>query len=198
MHHRVKNNLQTIVSLLRLQSRRTDSIEAKKVLNESINRIMSIATTHELLSKKKEDIINLKEVINSIVNNLMYSFSSQQYIQVKVDIDEAIDLDFELAVPVALIVNELVQNSLEHAFPIDGSQIEKSTITVRATEEENFIQLRISDNGKGFKHNESANMNLGLQIVTSFVKSKLNGLIVFESNNPGTLVRINFINTTNE
>ncbi|UUX33324.1 histidine kinase N-terminal domain-containing protein [Fundicoccus culcitae] len=198
IHHRVKNNLQTIVSLLRLQSRRTDSLEAKKVLNESINRVMSIATTHELLSKKNEDIINLKEVIDSIVNNLMYSFSSQRYIRVVTDINENIDLDFDLAVPVALIVNELVQNSLEHAFPENEINIADANITVKATEEDKFIQLRISDNGIGFKFVESDNMNLGLQIVTSFVKSKLNGLIVFESNKPGTLVRINFINTTNE
>lgn len=198
IHHRVKNNLQTIVSLLRLQSRRTDSTEAKKVLNESINRVMSIATTHELLSKKNEDVINLKEVIDTIVNNLMYSFSAQRYIQLMIDINETIDLDFALAVPVALIVNELIQNSLEHAFTYEEAQQEQAIITVKAMEEDKFIQLRISDNGKGFVYNESVNTNLGLQIVTSFVRSKLNGLIVFESNNPGTLVRINFINTTNE
>lgn len=198
IHHRVKNNLQTIVSLLRLQSRRTDSDDAKKVLNESINRIMSIATTHELLSKKNIDVINLKEVIGTIVNNLMFSFSSQRYIRVEMDIDEKIDLDFDLAIPVALIVNELVQNSLDHAFDNDDFQQGEAVISVKAIEEDSFIQLRISDNGKGFTYSERNNMNLGLQIVTSFVKSKLNGLIVFESNDPGTLVRINFVNTTNE
>ncbi|WP_383150699.1 histidine kinase dimerization/phosphoacceptor domain -containing protein, partial [Streptomyces sp. NPDC056697] len=66
IHHRIKNNLQTIASMLRLQSRRSESEEAKKILKDSLNRILSIAATHELLSKQLSDEINLIEVIDFV------------------------------------------------------------------------------------------------------------------------------------
>lgn len=198
IHHRVKNNLQTIVSLLRLQARRTDSQEAQKALDESINRVLSIATTHELLSTKKVDTINLKEVINSIVSNLLYSFASKKYVQIIKEIEATIDLDFDLAVPVGLIINEIVQNSLEHAFVGLDPSAKEFEVRIKIVEEDGLIRMNISDNGIGFDKKKVFKHNLGLQIVTSFVESKLNGLIVFEPNNPGTFVRINFKNTTSK
>src|SRR5699024_10768575 len=177
IHHRVKNNLQTIVSLLRLQARRTDSQEAQKALDESINRVLSIATTHELLSTKKVDTINLKEVINSIVSNLLYSFASKKYVQIIKEIEETIDLDFDLAVPVGLIINEIVQNSLEHAFVGLDPSAKEFEVRIKIVEEDGLIRMNISDNGIGFDKKKVFKHNLGLQIVTSFVESKLNGLI---------------------
>ena len=100
--------------------------------------------------------------------------------------------------PVGLIINEIVQNSLEHAFVGLDPSAKEFEVRIKIVEEDGLIRMNISDNGIGFDKKKVFKHNLGLQIVTSFVESKLNGLIVFEPNNPGTFVRINFKNTTSK
>ncbi|AXY26101.1 hypothetical protein CL176_08855 [Suicoccus acidiformans] len=194
VHHRVKNNLQTVVSLLRLQLHRTSTDEAAKALSESINRILATSTTHDILSESNTgDVINIKAVINSVVDNLMYSHAVKGYITIEKNIDDLL-LDFEMAVPLALIINELVQNSLEHAFrSFDEEQQARIEVSIKSDQE--LIQMIVSDNGSGINFSNDNHKNLGLQIVESFVNSKLNGLIVYEPNHPGTRVKINFKNT---
>lgn len=190
IHHRVKNNLQTVVSLLRLQARRSESPEAKKVLNESVNRILSIAATHELLSRQKEDDVQLKLVLDAVVYHLDRFYQDSLEVKMDCHIDEHIILDSNKAVTVALILNELIQNCFDHAF--DDMEKGKPTIEIRITAEEEQVQLTVQDNGNGFDFYETTNHNLGLQIVTSFVESKLNGYIVVDSDHKGTKIRIVF------
>lgn len=192
IHHRVKNNLQTVVSLLRLQARRAESPEAKKVLNESVNRVLSIAATHELLSKQKEDDVQLKMVLDEVIHHLVRVYEDQAPVQINSSIDASILLNSNTAVTIALITNELIQNCYDHAFEEMGDR--DPEIMISMTKEEDFIQLIIRDNGSGFDFNEKEKHNLGLQIVTSFVESKLNGFIVVDSKNEGTKIRIAFKN----
>ena len=192
IHHRVKNNLQTVVSLLRLQARRAESPEAKKVLNESVNRVLSIAATQELLSKQKEDDVQLKMVLDEVIHHLVRVYEDKILVNVTSSIDESIILSSNKAVTIALIMNELIQNCYDHAFV--GVVNRMPEIKISVTKEEDFIQLIIHDNGLGFDFNEKEKHNLGLQIVTSFVESKLNGFIVVDAKNEGTKIRIAFKN----
>lgn len=190
IHHRVKNNLQTVISLLRLQARRSESLEAKKVLNESVNRILSIAATHELLSKLKEDDVQLKLVLDAVVIQLDRFYQDSLEVKMDCHVDEHIIVDSNKAVTVALIMNELIQNCFDHAF--DGMEKGKPTIDLIITKTDEQIQLIVQDNGNGFDFYETTNHNLGLQIVTSFVESKLKGYMVVDSSPHGTKIRIIF------
>ena len=116
MHHRVKNNLQTIASLLRLQVRRSDNEETRKVLGESMNRILSIATTHELLAQSGVDQVKIGEVILNIKNNTVRYFARPHFdVNITLEGDD-FEVDSDIATSVALIINELLQNSLQYAF----------------------------------------------------------------------------------
>ncbi|NCB63701.1 MAG: histidine kinase, partial [Clostridia bacterium] len=116
MHHRVKNNLQTIASLLRLQMRRTDSEETRLVLGESMNRILSIASTHELLAQSGVDEVMIGEVITNIKSNTIRYFANPHYdVSILLEGDD-FKVDSDIATSVALIINELLQNSLKYAF----------------------------------------------------------------------------------
>ena len=113
MHHRVKNNLQTIASLLRLQVRRSDNEETRKVLGESMNRILSIATTHELLAQSGVDQVKIGEVILNIKNNTVRYFARPHFdVNITLEGDD-FEVDSDIATSVALIINELLQNSLQ-------------------------------------------------------------------------------------
>lgn len=116
IHHRVKNNLQTIASLLRLQTRRTENESTREVLSESMNRILSIAATHELLARSGVDQVMLGEVLVNIKNNAVRYFAPQYLkLHIAVEGDDFL-VDSEVATSVALITNELLQNSLKYAF----------------------------------------------------------------------------------
>ncbi|MGY3779508.1 sensor histidine kinase [Isobaculum melis] len=178
IHHRVKNNLQSVVSLLRIQARRCESQEAKTVLNESVSRILAISATHELLSKQVEDGIQLKTVLESVVYNIQRCFSERQQITIMNDVSPEIVIDSDRTVAIALIVNELLQNSYDHAFEND----QVGLIQLTAKKDEKVITISVIDNGTGFDVKKVATTSLGLQIVNSYVKDKLRGKIKIKSN----------------
>ncbi|MGV8981836.1 sensor histidine kinase [Clostridium sp.] len=190
IHHRVKNNLQTIASLLRLQARRSDNQQTKDALNESMNRILSIAATHELLSKEGLDEVSIKEVITNIKNNAIRYFNAvNKNIEINV-IGDNFKLSSDKATSIALVVNELLQNSMQYAF-IDKHFgnidliIEKSKI---------YSTIAVVDNGIGYDINNVRQSSLGLSIVNSIVKDKLNGNINIVSDSRGTKVLFDFKN----
>lgn len=190
IHHRVKNNLQTIASLLRLQSRRIDNELTKYALNESISRILSISATHEILAQNGVDDIDIKEVILRIKQNILRCFNiSSKNIIVTVDGD-SIQIDSDKATSIALIINEILQNSLEHAF-IDRNEGE---INIDIEKGVCYCKLIIEDNGIGFDPKCINPENLGLNIVRSMVKDKLNGSLNIYSSNSGTKVEFDFKN----
>lgn len=182
IHHRVKNNLQTIASILRLQSRRIDNAEAKKAFEESINRILSIATTHEVLSQKGIDDADIKTILSKIKDNAMRSLI-QCNKKIKIELmGDNLNVNSDKATSIAIVVNELIENSLKHAFTYKHEGIIKIVINTGQT----YSSISVSDSGRGFDINLLQNESLGLNIVRSIVRDKLNGDINIESNENGT------------
>lgn len=190
IHHRVKNNLQTVASLLRLQSRRVENKVAKKMFRESISRILSIAITHEVLARNGLDDVDIKTILCKIKKSIVsYGFEASGNITVDIQGDSFM-VNSEKATSIALVVNELLQNSLEHGF----CNRQSGQIQIVIQQGIMYSNISILDNGQGFDIQDMENDNLGLNIVRSIVKEKLNGNIKIESNVQGTKVVFDFKN----
>lgn len=190
MHHRVKNNLQTIASLLRLQMRRTDGEETRQVLGESMNRILSIASTHQLLAQSGIDEVMIGEVIQNITSNaLRYYSASRFHVTTSVEGD-AFQVSSDVATSVALIINELVENAMKYAFQ-DG---DSGLIRIIVSKGELYSRIQVIDNGGGFDVAHTDRSRLGLSIVRTLVQDKLHGDLEIESDHRGTRVSFDFRN----
>lgn len=182
VHHRVKNNLQVISSILNLQSSYVRDQGTLNILKESQNRIKSMAFIHESLYQTKDfSSINFTEYVHNLANNLMHSYSNINHdVKLKLDIQNVF-LNLDLAIPCGLIINEIVSNALKYAF-VDKR--EDCEIRIKMSVKEDKLLLMIGDNGKGFpsdidyRNTES----LGLQLVVTLV-DQLNGTIELENNN---------------
>lgn len=190
MNHRVKNNLQTVVSLLRLQAQRSQDIDVKKSLYDSVNRVLSIAMTHELLSLQKTDQVLIDELLQAVIDNVQHCFQGRLDINFTYRIQPGISLDSNRATSVALVINELLQNSYDHAF---NDLLQKNPrIHLQVDCESDIIKIELTDNGSGYDVDKSFDDRLGLMIVERFVKSKLLGKLFIQSGYGGTLTRITF------
>lgn len=190
IHHRVKNNLQTIASLLRLQARRSESAEVRAALKESVNRILSISLVHEFLSQQDEEVIDVAEVARNIFDLVIESMMEPGFDIKKVFEAEPIVLPSEKASSLALIVNELVQNAIEHGFVgrADGMIGLKLAIA-----SETFYRLEIYDNGIGLPvhFDRTRTKSLGIQIVRTLVETDLGGTFeLFSSNGTHAVITI--------
>lgn len=188
IHHRVKNNLQSIVSLLQVQRRRVRSDEARNVLRESIARMMVIASSHDLLSKRVDSEISLAETLDEIYRNFITLFSDTRMMRFDLSIDPTIMLRSDEMVTISLVINELVQNIYDHAY-------EPGTvgyIHVLGEKIGPFTHLMIEDHGKGYSVEDAMKNSLGLMIVDRYVKDKLKGKIEIHSDENGTKVSIYF------
>ncbi len=211
IHHRVKNNLQIISSLLNLQSRYINDKKMLDIYKESQNRVKSMAIIHEKLYQS-EDLakIDFGDYVRSLILDLFNSYGiNKSRINLDIDIKDVL-LDINTAIPCGLIVNELVTNSIKHGFPankspktenrvllnsdshIAANSLEKDRISVKITNENEFYIMTVYDNGIGFpddldfKNTDS----LGMQLVISLT-SQLKGTVELEKDN-GTLFKINF------
>ncbi len=189
IHHRVKNNLQIVSSLLSLQSRYMKEPDSVEIFKESQSRIKSMALIHEKLYQTGDlTRINLSEYANELVSDLFRSYSVNTYL-VKYEIkSNNILLDINTAIPCGLIINELVTNSIKHAFPDNRSG--EINIEIKC-QDDDFI-LEVQDDGVGFPENLDIEdvKTLGLQLVTSLTK-QLDGAIELDRKG-GTCFRINF------
>lgn len=182
VHHRVKNNLQVISSILNLQSSYIKDVNTLNLLKESQNRIKSMAFIHESLYQTKDfTSINFSEYVVNLSKNLIHSYSSHDNdVELRLDIDNVF-LNLDLAIPCGLIINELVSNALKYAFP---ASIKEGEIVVGLHVKGDNLQLIISDNGIGlpkdidYRNTES----LGLQLVVTLV-DQLNGTVSLENKN---------------
>ncbi|CAM3794212.1 sensor histidine kinase [Mesobacillus zeae] len=188
IHHRIKNNLQTIASLLRMQSRRSSNNESKTLLKDSVNRILSIAATHELLSQQLNDDISLWDVLQNVAGNIRRCYSDNDHIKLEICANEDFNIDSDRATVLALIVNELVQNCYDHAF----HNFEEGKIRVEIQRQGKRAGVTVTDNGSGFTNNQSFDHSLGLTIVKTYVKDKLKGTIDFTTEENGTTISIYF------
>ncbi len=190
VHHRVKNNLQVISSILNLQSSYVKDEATLGILRESQNRIKSMAFIHESLYQTKDfSSINFSEYVINLCQNLIHSYSSFNH-NVKLNLDiQNVFLNLDLAIPCGLIINEIISNALKYAFV---TKSEKDIISVKMQEEGQKLFLKIGDNGVGlsekidFKNTES----LGLQLVITLIE-QLNGIIDIDTKN-GTMYLISF------
>ena len=193
IHHRVKNNMQIISSILNLQSRRIKDKEALEMFRDSQNRIRSMSLIHENLYRARDLArIDSVEYVKSLARHLfsIYRVSSAA-VKLNMDIGDVF-LDINTAIPCGLIINELISNSLKHAFP-DGraGEISVSMRPVKGSE----IELVVSDNGIGLPEDLDFRKaeTLGLQLVSTLVE-QIGGTMELEREG-GTTVKIRFVRT---
>jgi two-component sensor histidine kinase len=171
IHHRVKNNLQTVSALLRLQSRRVQDPEAAAALAEAVRRVASIAIVHETLSGSSAEVVLFDEVYDRIVHNAIEL--SSRPIQLSKSGDFG-NFDSKIATPLALVITELIHNSLEHGLESAGD-----CLSVTVTRGDRSCLVVVSDNGVGLPEgfNLESSSNLGLQIVRTLTENELKGSI---------------------
>jgi PAS domain S-box-containing protein len=191
VHHRVKNNMQVISSILNLQSSYVSDEYALTLLKESQNRIKTMAYIHESLYQNKSfTSVNFSDYVYTLVNNIVQSYSySTEKIKLVLDI-EKITLSLDSSIPAGLIINELITNAIKHAFP--GSR--QGIITFNLRCENNFVFLGLKDNGVGFAPGidfENSH-SLGLQLVNTLIE-QIEGELKFKSQKDvGTEVLVTF------
>ncbi len=191
VHHRVKNNMQIIISLLRLQSNTVEDNEAISVIQNSQNRIMAMAMIHEqLYNSESLSHISARNYITDISVNLKLAYDMSESIELEHDLDD-VALDLEKLVPVGLIVNELLTNSLKHAF---NNNQEHPTISISLKKDmADQAILTIMDNGGGFDSNEFTEPQdtLGFELVKS-LSEQLDGEAKVEEITEGAKFVISF------
>ncbi len=186
IHHRVKNNLQIVSSLLNLQSAYITDKEAKEYFNESQNRIKSMALIHEkLYGTQNFTNLNFGVYVKELTSNLFSSYNNQtKYVKLELALED-VNLDLDLAIILGLIINELVSNSLKHAFPVPPPANRKWKIKVGLSSfTSTVLKLSISDNGVGIPNEVDINNtnSLGMQLVNAFV-DQLKGTLEINTEN---------------
>jgi len=179
VHHRVKNNLQTISSLLRLQARREPAGSGRTALEEAERRIRSIALIHEILSREPGDAVDLNEIVVQLVRVAEEGvFSSDVAVRFRVHGDGGV-LPADIATPLGVVLTELLTNAAEHAFPSGWSQPEGANVQVWLRNTGTELSVRVHDNGVGWPagFDIARTTSLGLSIARSLVVSQLNGTL---------------------
>ena len=186
LHHRVKNNLQIIISLLRLQSDKYEDSRLKNILFESENRIRAISRVHEMLYQEdKEMKIDMEKYLNDLASEIFAGFPEiSKNVKFSMVCDAYIDIN--RAIYCGLIVNELITNSLKYAFDAKGGKIKLSLLKKR----DRYV-LTYFDNGKGFDGQELSKKSLGTKMIQTLAKHQLKGSVEIDGN-AGTFVVISF------
>ena len=179
-HHRVKNNLQTIVSLLRMEARRTTSEEARRVLEESMNRIHSISVVHEFMANQGEGKINLREVGQRLVAHMRQMANSPNH-QISFTLSGPdIFVPSQQATSSALVINELLQNAAEHGLA--GRDV--GAVSLVLADLGDRVLIQVSDDGAGLPNDFDLHRDgsVGLNVVQVLVRDDLKGEVSLSSN----------------
>jgi two-component sensor histidine kinase len=189
IHHRVKNNLQIISSMLNLQAETIDNEAAKEVLQESRLRINSMALIHQLLYSRNNMLnVSISDYLSTLLSQIEKSYSSVSS-KILTDLKcDKINIDLDTAIPLGLIVNELVTNSYKHAFKKADSGL--ISVIFSKNEANNTYTLSVRDNGKGFDMTKLKTHSLGMELI-QMLAEQLNSKMVF-TNDKGTLAEISF------
>jgi two-component sensor histidine kinase len=161
IHHRVKNNLQTVASLLRLQAR-APGTDAEKALSDSVNRILAIAAVHEVLTERRDEEVDLGELVERLRAMIVQGLAGEKRVDSRV---ESIELHGARATALALVFSELLQNALEHG----GDEVH-----VELARRNGAVSLTVADNGTWEPRDEGT----GLSIVRALVRDELNGKLL--------------------
>jgi two-component sensor histidine kinase len=181
LNHRVKNNMQVIMSLLKLRSNEIDDPSTREKFLSLRRRIRAMALVHEKLYQTEEySKLDLEEYLDDLLEGLMISQGDRaEGVDIELNVKEGLEISLRRAVPLGLIVNELVSNALEHAF--DGHT--NPVISVGFTTNQNENVLKISDNGRGFPVDEpDFEETFGLNIVRTLLHQQLEGSMDLEQN----------------
>jgi len=191
IHHRVKNNLQVVSSLLNLQAYGLDDPRLSEAIQESQNRIMAMALIHETLYQSSSlACIHLGPYLRELIASLTQAYSTERRgLDVRVHVEDVV-LDMDHAVPIGLVINELVSNALKHAFPRGGpGEVHASARLVR----EGAVEIEVRDDGSGLPEGVETRKSgsLGLPLVMDLVRQQLKGEILIHRD-PGTRFVIRF------
>jgi two-component system, sensor histidine kinase PdtaS len=166
IHHRVKNNLQTVASLLRLQAASAGEIDPGKALDDSVNRILAIAAVHEVLTERRDDDVDLGELVERLRAMLVQGLGRGKRVSSRL---EPISLHGGRATALALVFSELLQNALEHGG---------DSVRVELGRSDGNVVLAIADDGAGIADEPSGT---GLSIVEALVRDELRGTLELSS-----------------
>ena len=192
VHHRVKNNLQTVSSLLSLQSRAVEDVKISNIIKSSQNRVVSMAMVHEMLYKRDDYLskVALKPYVEELCEYLIRSIKgSSNTIDLKLDIAD-IKLSIDTVIPLGLIINETVTNALKYGFPEETT----GQILIKLSSlKENKFELYLGDDGIGFPEdvNPKNSKSLGLKLIHNLSR-QLRGTIERDLASKGTFYRIHF------
>lgn len=194
IHHRVKNNLQVISSILNLQSSFVTDPNTLDILQESRNRIRSMAIIHENLYRTEDfSSINFSNYLENLTTNLVSSYRIHDEVVLNLDLKE-VDLVLDQAIPSGLLVNEIISNALKYAWKPG----EKGTITINLFEKEEKVHLEISDDGVGLpaEFTEMESDTLGLQLVITLVEQLDGEMVVDIKKGTNYLIKFDNIKST--
>jgi len=191
IHHRVKNNLQLVSSILNMQARKSNDPEVKRILLENVNRVLSISTIHDILCTTNCDgmKVNSRVLLQKLWRNF-HSFAPEGSIITFHIVGDDLELGADKATSIALVVSELLTNAMIHAF----AGRKKGAITVVTTTGNLYNTVSIGDDGVGFDYAARTTTSLGLNIVAATVQDKLKGKLVFKSDTTGTKVVFDYKN----
>ncbi len=188
IHHRVKNNLQTVSSLLRLQGRRVSEAAAKTALDEASRRIRSIALVHEVLSRDGGDDVGLGDVVHPVVQMVQGALvDPDRPVTITIDGDGPV-VPAETASSLAVVLTELIQNAVEHGFPQgDKAVTDERWVKVQMSTGKTRLTVRVIDNGIGLADDFDidADPGLGLTIIRTLATADLGGAFTLENNPAG-------------
>jgi two-component sensor histidine kinase len=176
IHHRVKNNLAVVSSLMSLQANKSKDEFHRSLFNESRNKINAISDLHSNVYQRESiSSLSMFDYLSELINNLREFYSNtNENIQIIADIEQ-ISIPMNKALPLALIINELVTNSFKHAFKNSS----RGNIKVKMKSFGNDLKLTVTDNGTGFETDAKASTSLGLEIIKDLVE-QLNGISMFK------------------
>jgi len=183
--HRVKNSSQLVASILNLQARKMRGTEAGEILSENVSRILTIATIHDMLTENESnaETVSALSMLRQLTSALEHFIPEEKQIVFEVSGDNVV-IGSNQASAVALVVNELIINALEHAF----TNRDSGRVSVSFVSGKFFHMVTVSDNGAGFKPEQKAEEGLGLRIAESTVRGKLQGKLHIHSDEGGTVV----------
>ena len=189
VHHRVKNNLQLVASILNIQARRCGNDFTKKILQENVSRVLSIAAIHDILTQNRDGFLQIDSMtlLEQLRKNLQAFVPDGKSIAISVS-GSSVMLSPDTASSVSLVVNELITNALEHAFEDRDS----GSIQVAFLAGSLFHTVTVADNGSGFDVTTPRTGSLGLNIVDATVRDRLRGHMTVYSSAGGTRISFDF------
>lgn len=188
VHHRVKNNLQMVASILSIQARNSPDPQIKRIFAENKSRVLSIAAIHDILTTSDSfDRVALKPLFDKLRRNLQSMTAQGQELTITIAGDD-LTVSSDKAVSIAMVVNELLTNAIQHAF--EGRS--HGTITVTVLRGLQNSTITVEDDGNGFRADADRDASLGLQIISLTLRDKLGGKLQVQSGEQGTRAMFDF------